>query len=279
MDFKTLSVVVTDAEVDRPTVEAALEQAERTGAHLEIHCVGVEHLNYATMPMETSPGLLEREIAEARGRATELGAAMGKLVQGAATGTSIEEGVVPAAGLTESLGRLLRYSDLVLCTQPYTKGAGDLQVAAVEGALFHSGAPVLVVGPQAQLKGTPRRVMVAWDESDGALRAVRRAMPMLEAAQTTEVVIVGPDPRSPERADPGGALCIMLARHRVRAEVSVLARQMPRVSEDLLRHARESGADVMVMGAYGKSRLREAMLGGVTRESLANAQIPLFMAR
>jgi nucleotide-binding universal stress UspA family protein len=70
----------------------------------------------------------------------------------------------------------------------------------------------------------------------------------------------------------------MLSRHGVRAEVSVLAKTMPRVCDILTRHARDIDADLLVMGAYGHSRFRESILGGATRNMLEMAQIPVFMA-
>jgi nucleotide-binding universal stress UspA family protein len=70
----------------------------------------------------------------------------------------------------------------------------------------------------------------------------------------------------------------MLVRHGVKAEVSVLARTMPRVSDVLVRHVRDQNADSLVMGAYGHSRFREAILGGATRDMLEMAQVPVFLA-
>ena len=70
----------------------------------------------------------------------------------------------------------------------------------------------------------------------------------------------------------------MLVRHGVKAEITVLAKTMPRVSDVLLRHARDMNADMIVMGAYGHSRFREAILGGATRNMLENAKIPVLMA-
>ena len=93
-----------------------------------------------------------------------------------------------------------------------------------------------------------------------------------------QIVVIDPPVHGAERSDPGGQLCQMLVRHGVRAEVSVLARSEPRISDVLTRHLREQGADLMVMGAYGHSRLREAIVGGATRDMLKHAQVPVFLA-
>ncbi|MGL4280834.1 MAG: universal stress protein, partial [Albidovulum sp.] len=77
---------------------------------------------------------------------------------------------------------------------------------------------------------------------------------------------------------PGGMLSQLLSRHGIHAEVSVLAKTLPKTSEVLSRHARDIDADLIVMGAYGHSRFREAILGGTTRNMLEMAEIPVLMA-
>jgi nucleotide-binding universal stress UspA family protein len=93
-----------------------------------------------------------------------------------------------------------------------------------------------------------------------------------------QIVVVDPPAHGPERSDPGGHLCQLLVRHGVKAEVSVLARTLPHVSDVLARQLRDLDADLLVMGAYGHSRFREAILGGTTRDMLANAEVPVFLA-
>ncbi len=103
-------------------------------------------------------------------------------------------------------------------------------------------------------------------------------MPFLRRAENVSIVVIDPPAHGPERSDPGGMLCQMLVRHGVHAEVTVLARTLPRVSDVLARHLRETNADLLVMGAYGHSRFREAILGGATRDMLEKAEIPVLLA-
>ncbi len=119
---------------------------------------------------------------------------------------------------------------------------------------------------------------MAWNESVEALAAIRAAMPLLEAAELVNIAIIDPPSHAPDRSDPGGALAEMLARHGITADVSVIARTMPRISDVLARHAADQEADMLVMGAYGHSRLREAILGGATRNMLEQADRPVLMA-
>ena len=130
-----------------------------------------------------------------------------------------------------------------------------------------------------EVEGLGKRILVAWNQSDEALHAIRRALPVLKAAEAVEIAVVDPSPYSPEGSDPGGKLCQMLTRHGVKAEIAVLAKTLPTVTEVLTRRAAETGADMLVMGAYSKSRLREAIMGGATRHMLERANLPVLMAR
>ena len=121
-------------------------------------------------------------------------------------------------------------------------------------------------------------MVLAWNQSREAMRALRAALPLLQAARSVSVAIVDPQHFGAERSDPGGALCVMLARHGIRAEVAVLARTLPRVADILNRHARDTGASLVVMGAYGHARLREYVLGGATRSMIDAADVPVFLA-
>ena len=94
-----------------------------------------------------------------------------------------------------------------------------------------------------------------------------------------EIAAISPSPNAPEQAEPGEALCTMLTRHGVKAGVAVLPRILPRISEILNQRVTETGATMVVMGAYGHSRFREAILGGATRNMLEQAQVPVLMAR
>jgi nucleotide-binding universal stress UspA family protein len=139
--------------------------------------------------------------------------------------------------------------------------------------------PVLVL-PDSGLgrAAQPRRIVVGWNQGREAMAAVRAALPVLVQADLVNIAVVDPPAHGPERSDPGGLLCQMLVRHGARAEVAVLARTLPRVSDVLKRHVRDQNADLLVMGAYGHSRLREAILGGATRNLLEQAEVPVLIA-
>ncbi len=276
MGYKTLSVIVTDQTADGATLAAAMDLVTREDGHLDVFCLGVDPARYEPMPAGSAVAILHTGAAEARTRADEL-AAWAEEQLGSLPNVIVEPIVVPQMGIDIGLARVTRYSDLVICAKPYGRAAGPLQVTVLEAVLFGTGSPVLIVGQEMTVSVPPQRIMLAWDESREALTAARQALPLMKAADRVDVVMVDPPSHSPERSDPGGALCMMLSRHGIHAEVSILARTLPRVSDCLARFAREHDCDLITMGAYGHSRLREAMLGGPTRDMLEAAEMPLFM--
>lgn len=278
MTFATVSLVVTDRHADGPALAAAAAAARHYDAHLDIRCVGVDPARYEPLPAGAAAIVLETGAAEAHAHAETLSHWVEKELDATGLKVSVEIAVVPHLGLEPAIARSVRYSDLIVCTRPYGRPSGPLQVSTVEAALFGTGSPVVVLGNGMTFDTEPKRVMVAWDESNEALATIRKSLPLLKVAEQVDIVLVDPPVHSAERSDPGGAVSLMLARHGVRAEVSILARTLPTVAECLSRFATEHGSDLMVMGAYGHSRFREAVLGGTTRDLLEGAPVPLFMA-
>jgi nucleotide-binding universal stress UspA family protein len=121
------------------------------------------------------------------------------------------------------------------------------------------------------------RVLVAWDGSRAATRAIGDAMPFLEKAKQVEVVIVGNKPPKSDEA-PGADLGQHLARHGIKTTVKRITAPDIDVQSAILSHAADSSADLIVMGGYGHSRLREFVLGGVTRGLLESMTVPVLMS-
>jgi nucleotide-binding universal stress UspA family protein len=279
MGYKTISVIVTDQASDAGALQAAFALAEREGAHLDIHCVGIDPARYEPMPAGTAAIVLETGAAEARERAESLEKWVQSTFPLDRPTVATQAVVIPHLGLDTLVSRLSRYSDLVVAAKPYGTGRTPVQVSILEAELFGTGAPVLVVPEKAELATKSfDRIVIAWNESSESFAAIRAALPFLKRAGRVDIVMIDPPTHSPERSDPGGAVCLMLARHGVKAEVSILSRTLPRVSEILARFATEGGANLIVMGAYGHSRFRESLLGGATRDMLEGTSLPLLMA-
>lgn len=279
MAYKSLTTIVTSAAEAETTIAPAATLAVALDAHLDILSLGIDRTQVGYSYIGGGGVLLQVAMERAEAEAREAEAAVRKVCdeQPADLRWSVESAVAQVGALGDLVGLRSRFADLVVLPRPYGKGRGAEAEAVVEAALFEGQAPVLVL-PGPSVTALPQRAVIAWNQSREAMVAVRRALPFLKRAQAVNIAVIDPPQHGPERSDPGGALCQMLVRHGVKAEVSVLARTMPRISDVLNRHVRDMDADLLVMGAYGHSRFREAILGGATRNMLEQAEVPVLMA-
>ena len=180
------------------------------------------------------------------------------------------------AGAAEIFGRIARRFDISLVRQA-EPDKGPLEYLVIESALFDAGRPVLVVPYIQKAARSLDRVMVCWDGGRNAARAVGDAMSFLERAKAVEVVIVQGDAGKSDEI-PGADIGEHLARHGLKVEVKRIVATDGGVMDTILSHAADVGADFVVMGGYGHSRLREFILGGVTRGILATMTVPVLMS-
>jgi nucleotide-binding universal stress UspA family protein len=278
MAYKSITTFIGSEVELNATLPAAATFASAQDAHLSACLLGVDMTPAGGFYMGASPILLQETLERAQTDAEALEGLARKALDRETLRWSTEAAVVQFGGLPGLVGLRARFSDLVIQCRPYGREALPTQEAVVESALFEGRAAVLVVPETGLGARFGERIVVAWNQSNEALAAIRRALPLLQAADHVCIAIVNPPPHSPERSDPGGLLTQMLARHNVRAEVAVLAKTLPRVSDVLMRHMTDIDAGLLVMGAYGHSRLREAILGGATRNLLENTEWPVFLA-
>ena len=190
---------------------------------------------------------------------------------------------VYAEALSRDLGRVAavhaRYADVAIMTRP-TEGAGvELREEIIEGVLFHSGRPALIVPPNWKGATIGKRVVVAWDASREATRALSEAQALLEKADKVTVVTVDAKPKMFGHGDqPGANIAAHLSRRGLPADVRNVDSMGRSASLAILEEATALDADLVVMGGYAHSRLRELVFGGATRELLRSANVPLLMA-
>ncbi|WP_424942155.1 universal stress protein [Aliiroseovarius crassostreae] len=278
MDYKTITTVLTDKTICKSAFTAAMSLAQRNDAHLNAICLGLDHSQQGFYYAGASAMVIQDNLAQAREAALEIEDAARKDLSGVTCGWSTSGVTSQMVALNGLIAHHTRFSDLVVLPRPYGDGRGHEMEAIAEAALFDGAVPILVMPDGGELPPTIENVVVAWNESTEALRAIRHAMPILSRAKNVSIAIIDPPTHGPERSDPGGLLSQMLARHGVRAEVAVMAKTLPRISDILNRHARDKDADLVVMGAYGHSRFRESILGGATRHMLEVSEKPVFLA-
>jgi nucleotide-binding universal stress UspA family protein len=196
----------------------------------------------------------------------------------ASAGVSAEKQVLRAnmSYAADHFGRIARRFDLAIVGQVEPDGS-PVQAMVCESTLFESGRPMIIV-PYVQMAPLKLdRIMVCWDGSRPAARAIADAMPLLKRAKNVEVVSVTSE-RGKQDEIEGADMGHHLARHGLKVDVTRIMRGELDVEDVLLSHAADSGADFMVMGGYGHSRLREFVLGGVTRSILRTMTVPTLMS-
>ena len=217
--------------------------------------------------------IIQPQIDQARAEADEMKAAVEEAAQkyGLASEWRVEERSdwrVPA--------HQFHCADLVVLGQRGRGGGDEREVIDMpEEVALVSGRPILIVPYVGTFEAVGRRVMLAWNGTREAARAAHDALPILERADQVVVYTVNPPGAEPI---PGAAIATHLARHGARVEAqSTIVRDIE-VGDALLNSAHEFGIDLVVMGAYGHSRFREFMLGGVTRHLLHHMTCPILMS-
>lgn len=278
MSYKTIATVFRSEHIDSDHLQVAIDITDKMDGHLDVLALGTDRIQpgayYAGAAAIAIKNAMDDAVEEAR-KAEE---AAERILEPSGVRFEITRAVAQIGGIPQIVGRRLGLSDLVVLPKPYGEDRNSEDVAILEAALFATRVPVLVMPPNVKTFKSPSEIVIAWNQSDEAMQAIRSAMPLLMAADKVDIVIIDPPDHDPDRSDPGGLLAALLSRHGVRAEISILARTMPRVSDVLLRHVRDKSADLVVMGAYGHSRFLEEILGGATRNMLAEAQVPVIMA-
>jgi nucleotide-binding universal stress UspA family protein len=181
--------------------------------------------------------------------------------------------------LSSEVGVHAYYADLVVVARPESEGQTASPPGLAESLVMSSGRPIIVFPPGGKVSQV-RRVLVAWNATRESIRAVADAMPLLAKAEAVEV-LVADHQRRPEGhgQEPGADIARHLARHGAHVEVRRISSEGKDVGALLLSQAATFRADLLVMGAYGHSQVREWVFGGVTRTVLYEAGLPVLMSR
>jgi nucleotide-binding universal stress UspA family protein len=273
---KDVLVNLTGGQPQDFAADYAISVAKDFGAHI----VGVGFIYEPIIPGSVLGGVPTDLIEVQREENTKNAKAAIARFEAAAkeAGLSFEPRMLDAsiAGAADLFGRIARRFDLAVVGQA-RREHGASEELLIEGALFGSGRPVVVV-PYIQKQGMSlEHVMICWDGSRPAARAIADSLPFLMRAKSVDIVVVtGERDKSGEIT--GANMSRHLARHGVTVEIKRVAADNVDVQSAILAHAADSGADFMVLGGFGHSRLREFILGGVTRSILASMPVPVLMS-
>jgi nucleotide-binding universal stress UspA family protein len=278
MAYKSILTILTESDEAGPVLDAAIGVAREAGAHLDVLVLGIDRTQVGYYYAGATAIMHDETLAQAQAGAAKIEETARARLERSDIGWGVEALVAQSASVTTIVARRARFADLVVLPKPYGKDLPADAPIIVEAAMFQGGAPVIVLNDEAAPDLAPKTVVVAWNESAEAMAAIRRALPLLIGAETVSVCMVAPERHGSDSSDPGAELSKMLTRHGVKVDVALLPQTLPRVSEVIARHVADIGADMLVMGAYGHSRFREAILGGATRHMLEHAEVPVFMA-
>jgi nucleotide-binding universal stress UspA family protein len=283
-DFKTVLVPVTDAATAEAPLDAALAVAATFGAHvLGLHvrtdptsAVPLVGEGMSGAMVEEMMNVAERQAAE---RATKARAAF----DAACARHGVTLSTTPTAALSaqwddvtgreeEVVAWRGRLCDLVVMGRP-SEGLETPSLLTLNAALMESGKPLLLA-PPAMPATIGTHVAVAWNGSAEAARAVAAALPLMKKAQSVTILSLTEDNRT--ASAPAGELAAFLAWHGITAKCAVV-HAGAHAGAVLLEQCAAVGADLLVMGAYTHSRLRQLILGGVTRHILSHAELPCLL--
>ena len=275
MTYKTILLIIgaNDQEKD---LAAAADLSATAGAHLSVLVVQLAAPpavgDYAALSValldERAEEMKQLDEAVKRARATlkDLGISF-----------DANDIYCETAWADDDVGSRARYADVTLIGATLQTDP-SLRSRAIDGALFYSARPVLLATNRQPVTLRPKKILLAWNSTMESARAAREAMALMESAEEVNVVLVDPS-AAPARngEEPGADIATYLARHIVNVTVDRLPSAGRRVEEVLNQHAIDISADLIVMGAYGHTRLRERIFGGVTKAMIERPIVPVLM--
>lgn len=276
MSYKTILVHWDASQASRPRLVIAAELAQRFGSHL--------------IGLYTRPSFRARVVADEGFpmgdfyRAYEENAKADYAAAAAAFTDAIKDKdissewrVLDSVGYGE-LNRLSLYADLIVVGQKDPEAGAATPHDLPENLALFSGRPVLVVPRSGIRAWSGNTVLLCWNGSRESARAATEALPLLKGASRVCLLVATTTPAEIGRDDPGVAAAAWLGRHQVKVTVQHEVAADADVGDLIRKCAADYHADVVVMGLYGHSRLREIVLGGASRTLLSETTVPLFMA-
>ncbi len=279
MAFKSILTLWDGKDSTRGAIQHAIALTKESRGHLHIVCPAFSTVKASSgVPFADIPTAVSEEE---RNRLTDkvLGLKLEaeQIANAEDVFFSVETAVLNRDELPILMDHVAKFSDLTVLPQPYGRDRTESDELLTESALLTEHCPILVVPPtSAHTMGS--RAIVAWDGSREALRATKRAMPLLEQADHVDVMIVSKKPEKTLDEQMSSDIATFLARHRINVEINVVSKSGKSVPDLIIQRVRDTGANLVVMGGYGHSPFREFLFGGATRRMLEACNVPVFMA-
>jgi nucleotide-binding universal stress UspA family protein len=276
MTYKTILVHLDRGPRSADRLELGFELADALDSHL----VGLFALSSSSIPSYAlaEAGALVRDAESRRRAESTKEAAAAFRIAASRHGRVRSEWRASSRDALDAMRVSARYSDLVILGQ--NDSDNDLSGVSrelVDDLVLSAGRPVLIVPYAGKFRRVGRRVLIAWNAGQEAARAVTDALPLLARAEAVEVTAF--EPQTADHGDiPGADISLFLARHGVKVTAAQQRGEGIDVGSQILSRAADFDADLIVMGAYGHARLRQLVLGGVTRTLLESMTVPVLMS-
>lgn len=281
MSYKTILIHLDSFESTESVVEQAVSLARINDAHV----IGLAPSGFASLPAGDYFGTSARYINDIQQELDEAAKAAAAKFEKQCQKMGFEafEARIFNESVVASLIEHAAFTDLIVLSQPNDDATqASASPGLVGDLLMEGGRPVLVMPNTQKPASEFKQVVVAWDGSRQAGRAIIDAMPLLQRAETVNIVLVNAGDRKSKFAavhgqEPGADIGAFMARHDVNTNVRQIVTSTS-VSDALLNEVSDSKTDLLVMGGYGHSRFREWILGGTTREVLEGMSVPVLMS-
>jgi nucleotide-binding universal stress UspA family protein len=277
MTYKTILLHINDERRVANLVDAATRLATTQHAHV----IGL----YVMPPVPTygatsfGAGMITASLDTFREEAKRIQAAFEKAVGGHALGAEWRLVEPEGTGVAETIMHHGCTADLIIASQRDRNWDFTALLDEPERVAIESGRPVLVVPHGKPFATIGRSITVAWNNRRESTRAVFDALPLLQASKKVRIVWINPHDEEQDVGDfPTARIVATLERHGVTCTGATAFADNSRVGEALLAQVAEDGADLLVMGAYGHSRIREFVFGGATRHVLTHMTLPVLMS-
>ena len=275
MPYKTILVHVDNGKRSAVRLDIACRLAKLSDAHL----IGLHALTVVKLPSYAmvEGGVQVREFHERM--LSESAVAAEAMFKQAVKATGVEkvEWRKSRRDAVESVPVHGRYADVLVIGQPNETDASGVEPDFAERLLLAAGRPALVIPYAGDFPAVGTRVLVAWNASREATRALTDAIPILREAKQVDVIAFNPKD-APHGEVPGADIGLYLARHGIKVSVSQQTAEDVDVGNQLLSRAADLDSDLIVMGAYGQPRMKELILGGATRTILKSMTVPVLMS-
>lgn len=276
MALKTIVACLTAPESAQTVAAAALQLAEQHEAHLiGLHVIPqfpVYSLAGGDLPVE----VIEGQEQTLRGRAKEVEKLFTKTTKGSSAATEWQCLQSLSVDLATGVLQNTRCADLIVMGQYMGTGADPEITAEVA---IGAGRPVLIVPSVGEPQQIGTRIVIAWNGTCEAARAAFDALPLLKQAGSVRILTINHDSGGGEESHiSGGDLALALSRHGIKVVTATSQHADISVSDDLLSSIADMSCDLLVMGCYGHSRLRELVFGGVTKHILKHMTVPVLMS-